>query len=144
ADEQNEVDDQSKICDETWNLVVGGHANEGDDQSDQAGENARANRIQSESRRNAALFLDAYRRLQRILKYARQAARFFLGKSAGDLCVAAINGVLNHGRRLDHAIKHNRKAMVHVRSCNVPKLLGALAVESQMNYPTVSFVGSAC
>src|SRR5207249_4536253 len=67
----------------------------------------------------------------------------FFGKPPSDLCVAAINCVLNHGRGLDDAIKHNRKAMMNVCRGDVAELLGAVSVESQMDYPAVFFVGSA-
>ena len=143
AEQQDEVDDQSKICDETWDFVVDGYAHERDDQSDQASENTRANRIQPESRRDAALFLDAYGRLQRVLKDARQPACFFLSKSSGDLSVATVNCILDHRRRLDDPIKYNRKAMMNMRRSDVAELLGTLGVEPQMNYPAIFFVGSA-
>ena len=90
-----------------------------------------------------ALFLDTHRRLQWVLQHARQTPRFFFGKSSRDLGVAAINGVLNHRRRLDDPIKHNREAMMNVCSRNVAELLGAFAIESQMNYPTVSLIRGA-
>ncbi len=71
TDEQDEVDDQCDIRDETGNFVVNSHANQRDCQPNQAGQNACLNRVQSKSRRYATLFLDAYRRLQRVLKHAR-------------------------------------------------------------------------
>ena len=101
-------------------------------------------RIESQSGRNAALFLDAHRRLQRVLKHACQAPRFFLRESPRDLGVAAVNGVLNYRSRLDDSIQHDRKAMMDVRGCYVAELFRSLAVEPQMNDPTVSFVRSTC
>ena len=74
---------------------------------------------------------------------ACQAPRFFLRESPCDLGVAAVNGVLNYRSRLDDSIQHDRKAMMDVRGCYVAELFGSLAVESQMNDPTVSFIGSA-
>src|SRR2546423_14353480 len=100
ANEQDEVNEQRYVCDKTGNLVVNSYADERDRQAQQAGENAGADRVQSESRRDAALFLNAHRRLQRVLKHTRQTARFFLGKSSGDLDVTAINCVLDYKRRL--------------------------------------------
>ena len=143
ADEQDQIDDQRQICDKTGNFVVNGHADERDGQSNQAGEDAGPDRIESESRRDAPLFFDAHRRLQRVLKHTRQPARFFLSKSSCDLRVTTINCILNDRRRLDDAIKHNRKAMMNMRSGDVAELLGALGVEPQMNDPAILFVGSA-
>ena len=143
AHEQDEVNEQRHICDETGNLVVNSYADERDRQAQQAGENAGTDRVQSESRRDTALFLDADRRLQRVLKHTRQTARFFLGKSSGDLRVAAINCVLDYRRRLDGSIQHNRKAMMNVCRSNVAELLRALGVKPQMHNPAVFFVGSA-
>src|SRR5438552_12973653 len=143
AHQQNEVNNQSKIRDETWDFVVDGYAHQRDDQSDQAGENARANRIQSESGRNAALFLDAHRRLQGVLKDARQPARFFLRESSCDLRVATVNRILDYRRRLDDPIKHNRKAMMNMRGSDVAELLGTIRIEPQMNHPALLFIRSA-
>ena len=72
ADKQNEIDDQGEICDETGNFVVDAHAHEGDDQADQTSENAGPNRICTQCGRDAALFLNAHRRLQWVLQDARQ------------------------------------------------------------------------
>src|SRR5205823_2693223 len=99
--------------------------------------------IETESRRDAALFLDAYWRLQRVLENARQITRFFLSKPPCDLRVAAIDRVLDYGRRLNPAIKHNREAMMNVRGSDVPELLGALGVKVQMDYPTILFIRRA-
>src|SRR6266576_1870233 len=143
ADEQDEVNEQRHICDKTGNLVVNSYADERDRQAEQAGENAGADRVQSESRRYAALFLDADRRLQRVLKHTCQPARFFLRKSSGDLRVATINCVLDYRRGLDRPIKHNRKAMMNVCGSNVAELFGSLRVKPQMNDPAIFFVGSA-
>ena len=141
AHEQNEIDDQSKICDKAWNFVVDCYADQRDDQSDQAGENTRADRIQAESRRDAALFLDAHRCLQRVLEHTRQTAGFFFSKSSRDLRVATVDSILYDGRRLDDSIKHNRKAMMNMRGCDVAELLGALRIKAQMDYPAIFFVG---
>src|SRR4030095_13046286 len=97
-----------------------------------------------ESGRNAALFLDAHWSLQRVLKHACQTARFFFREVPGDLCVTAVNGVLNYRRRLDDSIQHDRKAMMDVRCRYVAELFRSLAVEPQMNNPTVLFIRSAC
>src|SRR5437762_4780849 len=101
ADEQDEVNEQRYVCDKTGNLVVNSYADERDRQAQQAGENAGTDRVQSQSRRDTALFLNADRRLQRVLKHAGQPARFFLTKSSGDLRVATINCVLDYRRRLN-------------------------------------------
>ena len=101
ADEQDEIYDQREICDETGNFVVDSHTDERDGESNQAGENARANGIQPESGRDAALFLDAHGCLQRVLKHAGEPASLVFREFAGDDGVTAIDGIADNWRRLN-------------------------------------------
>src|ERR1051326_7701312 len=66
-----------------------------------------------------------------------------LGKSTRNLCVAAVDCVLNNRSGLDHSIKHNRETMMNVRRSNVAELLGPVGIKSQMDNPAVFFIGSA-
>ena len=77
--------------------IVEGDADERNGQSDKTGHDAGANRICSERRRDAAFFLDADWRLQRILQHAGETARFFFAEMPGDMRVAAINRIAMTG-----------------------------------------------
>ena len=84
AHEQDDVDEQREVGDEAGESVVDQHADQRDRQTDQTGDDAGANRIRAERRRDAAFLFDADRRLQRILQHAGQTARFLFAKLPGD------------------------------------------------------------
>src|SRR4029453_19152281 len=105
----DKINDQCEIRDESGNFVVNCHADERDDESKQASENAGANRIQPKRRRDAAFFLDAHRRLQRVLKHTGKPTRFLLSESSGDDGVAPIDGIANYRGGLNRTIEDNRE-----------------------------------
>src|SRR5439155_2606904 len=136
ADQENEVGDQREIRDQTRKSVIDEHAYERDGESHQASDDAGANRIQAEGGRNAALFFNADRSLQRVLQYTGQPARFFLIKFPGDDGVASVDRIANDRSGLDHAIENNCKPVSFVLFRDLAELLRSVAVELQLHSPT--------
>src|SRR6185437_15125440 len=121
--------------DDAGEPVIKKHANERDRQAYQTGENAGLNRIEAQGGGDAPFFLDANRSLKRIFQNAGQSPRFLFGETACDLSVAAVNGVANYRRGLDHAVQHNGEPVTFRFLRDVAEDLRAFAVEPKLHAP---------
>ena len=129
AHEQHDVHQQRQAGDKTGNPIVKRHAYQRDRQPDQTSENARANGIRTECRRDASFFLDAHWGLQRVLKHAGEPARFFFAEMTGDYGITTVYGIANHGRGLNDPIQDDGKTVTFVLLGDLAKFFCALAIE---------------
>src|SRR6202011_511127 len=142
ADQKDQVYQKREVRDQSRQSIIDQHTHERDRESHQTGHDAGADRIQAECWRNAALFFDADRCLERVFQNAREAARFFLPELSGNNGVAAVNCVTNHWRGLNDTIEDDCKAVPFVLLGNFAELLRAFAVEFELHRPAfVAVVG---
>src|SRR5439155_17394595 len=110
--------------------------------TNQTRDDAGADRIETERRRDAAFFFDADRRLQRILERAGEVARFlFAHPSAADLSAPTKVLRVDRGRGLHVAVEQNREALVEMVSRELVELFCTLAVEFEVHLPLVLVTG---